>query len=45
MNSNALPFPLPSGMPEDARGIFQHAISGTGYLTEQALDEGTGERS
>jgi hypothetical protein len=36
----AKPFPLPDGLVEPAKGVLQHAISGTGY--PQALPERRG---
>lgn len=31
----AKPFPVPSGLTEPAKGLLQHAISGTGYPSER----------
>jgi hypothetical protein len=36
----AKPFPVPDGFVEQAKGAFQHAISGTGY--PQVVPEGCG---
>jgi hypothetical protein len=33
------PFPLPPGMKESTRGVFQHHIAGTGYAEVEASEE------